>query len=54
MNITSDAFQCPLPEIVGKIVNASASFYSMRIPQELMEGLLKKLLDMYVCIPYNA
>nr|XP_036230474.1 uncharacterized protein LOC106618582 isoform X2 [Bactrocera oleae] len=38
MNITSDAFQCPLPEIVGKIVNASASFYSMRIPQELMEG----------------
>ncbi|XP_036230474.2 uncharacterized protein [Bactrocera oleae] len=38
MNITSDVFQCPLPEIVGKVVNASASFYSMRIPQELMEG----------------
>uniref|UniRef100_A0A0K8WGW2 Uncharacterized protein n=1 Tax=Bactrocera latifrons TaxID=174628 RepID=A0A0K8WGW2_BACLA len=38
MNLTSDAFQCPLPEIVGQIVNASTSFYSMRIPRELMEG----------------
>lgn len=50
MNITSDAFQCPLPEIVGQIANVSSSFYSMRIPRELMEGLLKKLLDMYVCM----
>ncbi|XP_039956037.1 uncharacterized protein LOC120771855 isoform X2 [Bactrocera tryoni] len=38
MNLTSEAFQCPLPEIVGQIVNASTSFYSMRIPRELMEG----------------
>ncbi|XP_054090334.1 uncharacterized protein LOC114803861 isoform X2 [Zeugodacus cucurbitae] len=38
MNLTSDVFQCPLPEVVGQIVNASTSFYSMRIPRELMEG----------------